>query len=644
MQGSERIHMTRNHVYLLLVLLLPVGSLAYLGTRGAATAASSARSSSSRPELDYLKAVNSAAPPKDPQLLFLLMGEYANANRQTEGAEFFSARLNEFGPRLNDAQKSLYLSAIGLLRAQHASSVSLFHRIGYVKETIAMLDQAKQLSSGQIFVVNWISGVVRSQLPGWFHQNGTAKNDLTWCVANIDKAPNIGWLREVDFQLGRLALADGDQAKAGGYLRQSGYKTFDKPVTLTTPFSEDPVAGHAFAARRIAEIVPGRVYALSGFEFTEYYFVVSDDRRQLIGIDAGTRADSAKTAYEALRAYAPSLPELTTIFVTHSHWDHIGGQTYFRSLNPKPRFYANSNYREEIAGELNAPESLAKHFFGERFSIDDVRNFKPDATIDRPTELKLGGTRIELIPMLGGETHDAMFIHLPDLGVLFVGDFIMPYIGAPFVVEGDLQGLLDAIDVVKQKNPRYMLHGHEALTRNFSSPDMLAQLKTNLSWLRDQVLTAIRRGDTRAAIHQANLIPPDLLNGRPDVLLPYLVLREHVIDRLYHQNVGYWQADLEGLDHIGDSDRAELLVDYLGLSEKQLVRAAEKMAADGKYELAASLLKSSSARFGRTESIAKAERLVYLKLMEKYQNTDPFKYILYSAKIGEQTPAMATGK
>jgi hypothetical protein len=74
------------------------------------------------------------------------------------------------------------------------------------------------------------------------------------------------------------------------------------------------------------------------------------------------------------------------------------------------------------------------------------------------------------------------------------------------------------------------------------------------------------------------------------------------------------------------------------------VTAAEKMAADGKYELAASLLETSAARFGHTESIAKAERLVYLKLMEKYQNTNPFKYILYSAKIGEQTPAMAAGK
>jgi alkyl sulfatase BDS1-like metallo-beta-lactamase superfamily hydrolase len=173
---------------------------------------------------------------------------------------------------------------------------------------------------------------------------------------------------------------------------------------------------------------------------------------------------------------------------------------------------------------------------------------------------------------------------------------------------------------------------------------MLAQLKTHLGWLRDQVLTAIRRGDTRAAIHQANFIPPGLLNGRADVLLPYLILREHVIDRLFHQNVGYWQADLEGLDYLGDSDRAELLVDYLGLSEKRLVTAAEKMAADGKYELASSLLKASEARYRRTESIVKAERLVYLKLMEKYQNTDPFKFILYSGKIGEQTPQMANGK
>jgi glyoxylase-like metal-dependent hydrolase (beta-lactamase superfamily II) len=631
--------------FLLVALVVSAGLLAcFRNNRTVRVRAGQTQSDASRPELEYLKAVNRAAPPEDPQLLFLLMAAYANANQPAQGAEFLSERLNEFGPSLSDPERALYLSASGLLRGQHASSVSLLHRIGYVKDTIAMLEQAKRFSGGQIFVVNWISGVVLSQLPGFFGERQAAQEDLTWCAANIAKAPDIGWLREVNFRLGTLALAEGDPVKARDYLEQSGYKSFDKAVVLTTPFSEDRLSGHAFVSRHIAEIIPGRVYALSGFEFTEYYFVVSDDGRELIGIDAGSRADSAKTAYEALRAYAPNLPGLTTIFVTHSHWDHIGGQTYFRGLNPKPRFYARSNYQEEITAESNAPQSIAKHFFGENFNLEDVRNFTPDATIDRSTKLKIGGTRIELIPIRGGETHDAMFIYLTDLGVLFAGDFIMPYLGAPFVVEGDLEGLLDAIDLVAQKNPRYMLHGHEPLTRNFSSPGMLTQLKTNLGWLRDQVLTAIRRGDARAAIHQANLIPPGLLGGRRDALLPYLILREHVIDRLYHQNVGYWQAGLEGLDHLGDSDRAELLVDYLGMSEKRLVTAAEKMADDGKYELAAFLLEASAARFGRTESIAKAERIVYLKLMEKYQNTDPFKYILYSAKIGEQTPAMALSK
>jgi glyoxylase-like metal-dependent hydrolase (beta-lactamase superfamily II) len=601
-------------------------------------------SSASHPDLEYLKAVNSVAPPKDPQLLFLLMAQFSSDNLQGEGAEFFSARLKEFGPRLSDSQKALYLSAIGLLRAQHASSVSLLHRIGYVKETIAILDQARQLSRGQIFVVNWIAGIVHSQLPAFFQQKRAAQQELAWCVENADKAPHAGWLREVYYRLGKLALADGEQAKAQDYLQRTGYKSFDRPIALVTPFSEDVAAGHAFSPRHIAQVVPGRVYALSGFEFTEYYFVVSDDGRQLIGIDAGTRADSAKDAYEALRAYAPGLPELTTIFVTHSHWDHIGGHKYFRTLNPGLRFYARSNYQEEIAHDLNGPGNFGKQFFGERFSLDDVRSFKPDVLIDGHTELTIGGTHIELIPVHGGETHDAMFINLPDQGVMFVGDFIMPYLGAPFVEEGDFQGLLDAIDIVVEKHPQHLLHGHTPLTQVFTSAGMLAQLKTNLAWLQEQILTSIRRGDARAAIHQANLIPPGLLGGREDVYQPYLILREHVIDRLYDQNVGYWQPDMQGLDHLGSSDRAELLVDYLGISEKQLVTTVERLVADGKYELAAALLESSGSSFERSDSVARAKRLVYLKLMEKNQNTDPFKFIIYSAEIGEQTSQMAIGK
>src|SRR5262247_4428617 len=458
------------------------------------------------PDLEYLKSVNKVAPRKDPELLFILMTEFANSNLQAEGADFFFARLKEFEPQLTPVQKSLYLGIIGLLRAQYASSVPLLRRYGYVKDTIATLDQAKQLSGGQVFVVNWISVIVHTELPSFFGQRKVAQEELAWCLEHADKAPHPGWLREVYYHLGKLVLNDGDTAKAQEYLHRSGYTDFDHPITLATPFSEDKATGHAFAPRRITEIVPGRVYALTGFEFTEYYFVVSRDRNQLISIDAGTRPDFAKGAYEALQAFAPGLPPLTTVFVTHAHWDHVGGHSYFRGLSPRPKFYGRENFAQEFQKEFNGPGIFAKPFFGEGFRPEDVLSYKPDTTIDNRTDMNIGGSKFELIPVRGGETHDAMLIYLPDERVMFMGDVIMPYLGAPFDEDGDMQGLLDAIDVVVSRNPQHLLHGHEPLTRNFTSPLILSQLKTDLAWLRGQVLAAIRRGDERAAIHESNLI------------------------------------------------------------------------------------------------------------------------------------------
>ncbi len=591
-----------------------------------------------RPELEYLKAVNRAGPPKDPQLLFLLMSQYANANLRAEGIEFFSNVVKEFGPRLSDRDKSLYLAAIGLLRAGHANEVSIFKRIGWVRETIAILEEAKRLSGEQAFIVRWVSGVVNAQFPGFFSRKDAAQADLNWCVEHADKAPHAGWLREVYYQLAAVYREDGRDAEAREYLRRSGYPDFGKSITLTTPFAENVATGHTFSAKRIAEIVPGRVYALSGFEFTEYYFVVSDDRRELISIDAGTRPDSAKMAYEALRAHVPGLPKLTTILVTHAHWDHVGGHRYFRALNPRPKFYARANYREELV--RTGPNPLFTRFFGSQFSLDTVRDFRPDITIDRQTDLRIGGTHIVLIPVRGGETNDAMFVHLPDLGTLFVGDFIMPYLGAPFVEEGNLDGLLGAIDVVASKKPKHLLHGHEPLTRLFRSPSMLMLLKAHLAWLRDQVVAAIQSGSERSVIQQANLIPPGLLDDDPDTHIPYLVMRENVINRVYDQHTGYWQPDLQGVDYLGRADHGALLVDYLHVSESQLIEAAERMIADGKYELAVTALNWTHDRFPRSTSLGETERRVYRKLMEKYQEFNPFKFILYSGKSGDQVPQM----
>jgi alkyl sulfatase BDS1-like metallo-beta-lactamase superfamily hydrolase len=117
-------------------------------------------------------------------------------------------------------------------------------------------------------------------------------------------------------------------------------------------------------------------------------------------------------------------------------------------------------------------------------------------------------------------------------------------------------------------------------------------------------------------------------------------MREHVIDRLYDQSVGYWQADLKGVEDLSRADHAEALVDYLGISEGQLTKAVKGMTDAGKYELAADLLESTGERFAGNEPVQRLKHDVYLKLMERNQNLDPFKFIIYSAKAGEQVSAL----
>lgn len=585
-----------------------------------------------RPELEYLEAVNRAGPPRDPQLAFLLMAAYGNANLSGAGSEFFAARLAEFGPRLNDAQRAMYLAITAVLRAQHAREVPIWRRIGYVEDTIALLSDAKRRSGGEAWVIRWMAGVVSAQLPRVFGQRESAKADLHWCLEHAAQAPDSGWLPEVHHALARIADAEGDAATSRAELALSGYTTLDKPITLVTPYREDAASGHTFASERLLELVPGELYQLSGYEFTEYYFVVSKDRQKLVAIDAGTRPDSARAAYAALRRHAPDLPALTHVLITHSHWDHVGGHTYFGSLEPRPVFHARSNHRAELDRELRSPRSFMPWFFGSRFDMQQVMSFRPDVPIDAARTLDIGGTRFELIPVAGGETEDALLVHLPERGMLFTGDIIMPYLGAPLVEEGSVPGLLQAIDRVVALDPRLLLHGHEPLNRLFRSPAILAGLRAPLAALSDHVLAGVQRGDERAAIHASNLIPPGLLTGDPDLHLPYLVLRANVIDRLYDQHTGYWHADLQGLDALSQADRGALLVDYLGVSEGTLLGAVDEMVAAGRYELAANALEWTRARLGASVARARAEQLVFSKLMEKYQAFDPFKFIVFSSR------------
>ena len=164
-----------------------------------------------------------------------------------------------------------------------------------------------------------------------------------------------------------------------------------------------------------------------------------------------------------------------------------------------------------------------------------------------------------------------------------------------------------------------------------------AQGRNQLSWLREAVLREILSGAERGAIHQANLMPPTLAQSAASVHLAYLLLRGNAIDRLFDQNSGYWQNGLQGLDALTEADRGALLVDYLGASESQIVAAVKHMVRDGRHELAAATLRQARTRLPSSERLTALNRDVYLRLMDKTQDLDPFRFFIYGAQIDMNT-------
>src|SRR5438067_356050 len=144
----------------------------------------------------------------------------------------------------------------------------------------------------------------------------------------------------------------------------------------------------------------------------------------------------------------------------------------------------------------------------------------------------------------------------------------------------------------------------------------------------------------RAALQQANLVPPSLADASSAAHLAYLVVRPHLINRVFDQRSGYWQNGLQGLDLLGDADHGAALVDYLGIDDARLAAAAQRMMADGRHELAAVTLRHALARQPGSEPLRAAYRAATLKLMEQVQEFDPFKFILYAAQIDQSTPQM----
>jgi glyoxylase-like metal-dependent hydrolase (beta-lactamase superfamily II) len=664
----------------------------------------------SQPELEYLKVVNDAGPARYSLIILLLAVMYASLKRDKEGVEQFAQYLQTYNPQLSPNKKAVYLGCLALLRSSYARNLPIWQVvdiINAIQSTLNELKDAKAMTESEPdinphddtllddppgkIVARWVSGLLHAQLPWPFGNRDTASQDLRWCDEQINKSVNTRkqlffFLPEMYFSLALLYSRSGDVVQTERYLKLSGFSSFDKQILLAAPFGVTS-DGLRVGVKHVTESIPGKIFTVSGHDMSEFNYVISQDGQQLMAIDMGSRVDTAEAAYQFLEKYLTDRglkpPKLTTVFVTHTHWDHIGGHPFYKKLNPDVKFYSRDTYREQQPLSANQPPPF-QWFLGVTFTAQNVATYAPDVIVTEadsehdvpppiecpppifrlgpegikervPTtpsrsypaqhaQLEIGGTDIELIlpPGGGGETPDGMFIWLPEYSVLFAGDFIVPWIGTPYVVEGNIPSLLAAMDLVTDNlNPRYVLHGHEAVTVLLGSTEKIRQLRPQLTWLYCEVLELIYDFQNRPTIQEKNLIPPNLPQ-HPLVHLPYILMREVFINRLYRQTVGYWGPQLQGVDYLSDKEIGAIFAHYLNLSDEELAGSIKRMIKRGDHELAARTVLWSLTQYPRSEALKQVKQTVFQHLKQKWQQLNLFKFVMYSEVIGEPSPLAGT--
>jgi glyoxylase-like metal-dependent hydrolase (beta-lactamase superfamily II) len=538
------------------------------------------------------------------------------ARRDADALAYFRERA------ASEPGRGLFLALEAVFQARQADNVSLFRRVAWVNDAVAKLDRAVALDPG---LPRYLRGIVLAGLPERFGKARAAVEDLTWVLDNKERFP-VGLRRGAYYGLAQAHTTLGREARARETLARSGASRLDttQPVFIAD-YSVSARDGFRFRPPRLVEVAPG-VHVAQGFDFADIGFVSTDEG--IVAIDAGTTEETARAALQALRRVT-SRP-ISHVILTHAHWDHIGGLSALRDSNPQ--VIAQAAFDEELR-IVNGTGVPFRYFFGATGSRRryDVR---PDHLVRQPETLTVGGTRFILYPAHGGETADALLIHVPDRGVLFVGDAFMPYLGAPFVGEGSAEGLFEVVAMIRSLQPRVLVHGHPPLTDIFTI-DALPAIEAALRELHQRVRAAVADGWTLVELLHDNILPASL-REHPAGVLPYLVMRDNFVKRVYHQSTGYWKPDGEGIEVLAPAEWAAALDLLGGHREDAFVRSVRALAERGDDVLALKLAQLGLVRYPSSETLEALRHRALDNLRLRHQQMSPFKFIIYSEWAGAE--------
>lgn len=497
-----------------------------------------------------------------------------------------------------------------------------------IPAALAKLDEAAAADLG---LPQYYRGLALAGMPPEAGHAAQAVSDLEFVLAVRDQF-QTGMIRAVHHGLAAAYAAVGDSDKAAKAAEDSGLASAPAGTRLEFGgFWANPSGGFRFGTPRLIELAPG-VRLAQGYDFGDFAFLTTD--AGVVAIDAGTAPERVRVALAnaGLRA-----DDVSHVILTHSHYDHAGGIGAL--LRPDTEIITQARFPAEL--DRQHENVFPFHYFtgsgagfGSAGSGAEPVAIEPDQLVSEPTPVVIGGTDLVLYPTQGGETGDALMVYLPGSGVLFAGDVMMPYLGAPFFAEGSPEGLLETLRLMTELGPRKLVHGHIVLTEVFTA-EGISGLLAALTELNEQALAGIRRGMTLTGLLDLKVLP-DSLRGHPAAVPGYLVMRDHFLQRLYHQHVGYWQSDAQGLEPVDPAERAAAMDLLAGGRPEPFADTAEALLDQRDHALALEIATAGLAGHPGDQRLTRLRQQALYRLMERHQLQDPFKFLIYAELAGAQ--------
>ncbi|MCV6969844.1 MBL fold metallo-hydrolase [Mycobacterium bohemicum] len=278
------------------------------------------------------------------------------------------------------------------------------------------------------------------------------------------------------------------------------------------------------AAERAEQIAPG-LWCSPGL--SNAYLLTTDDGRVVVNTGMGFEGPVHRANFDAVDA-----SPVRYIIFTQGHVDHVGGLDSVR--DPDTTVVAQANWRMwRDDNERLLPYRASRSAFAFKDTlatgIQAIQRRlgtgrlagQSVATVDLEFEdsltLEVGGRRLELISVPGGETTDSLVVWLPHERICLCGNTFGPLFGhIPnlVTVRGDRYRdaceAIAAVERVRELQPELLVTGHFDPIAGAERIDAeLTRLREAIRYVHDQTVEGMNAGkDVRTLMREITL-PPD---------------------------------------------------------------------------------------------------------------------------------------